>query len=191
MREAAAEGSARADRMMRDMPHDTGQELSERTVDERTLEGGMAHAGPDHELAVGCRHASQRFDAVDVDEMRRACQPERHRRHEALPARKHAAIVRRDPRERGDGLIDRLWRVVAELRGFHRLLVAWIERSEIRVRLVNWDAVPDFADARSGLQPPVVRFHNWDYEFFWNWGTVFPMCKVSLSRTVGRPGSAR
>ena len=56
----------------------------------------MAHAGADDELAVGNRQPVERRDAVDVDEMRRLGEPERHGRHQTLAAGEHAAVVAGD-----------------------------------------------------------------------------------------------
>ena len=52
-------------------------------------------------------------DLVDVDEMRRLGQPERHDRHQALPARQHAAVLRRDFRQNLQRLVERrgTWRM--------------------------------------------------------------------------------
>ena len=70
--------------------------LPERPLAHRLVERRVPHAGADRELAVRDRDPAERRDAVDVDEMRRPRQPERHDRHEALPARQHAAVVGRD-----------------------------------------------------------------------------------------------
>ena len=123
MRHAAAEGAAGADRMMRDAAHDRGEQLAERTVAHRLVERRMAHAGADAELAAVDRDLVQLLDAVDVDEVRRLRQPERHDRHEALPARQHPAVVGRDLRQHRDRFVERLRRVVAKGGGFHRALV--------------------------------------------------------------------
>ena len=56
----------------------------------------------------------ERLDAVDVDEMRRLRQPERHGRNQALAAGEHAAVVRRNLGQNRNRLIDRLRRVIAE-----------------------------------------------------------------------------
>ena len=119
MRDAAAERAARADRMMRDVAHDGGREACR--ADPRTtglIERRMAHAGANRRACRPRPRAGERFDAVDVDEMRGTRQPERHDRHEALAARQHAAILGRDLRERRDRLIDGLGRVIAKGAGF-------------------------------------------------------------------------
>ena len=59
-------------------------------------------------------------DAVDVDEMRRLGEPERHGRHQALAAGQHAAVLGGDFGEQGDRLVDGFRRVIAERRRLHR-----------------------------------------------------------------------
>ena len=93
VRDAAAERAAGADRMMRDVAHHRGEQAAERAVLHRLLERRMAHAGADAELAVLDLEAVELGDAVDVDQMLRPRQPERHGRHQALPAGQHAAVV--------------------------------------------------------------------------------------------------
>ena len=58
-------------------------------------------------------------DLVDVDEMRGLRQPERHDRHQALPARQHAAVLRRDLRQNLQRLVERLRHMADERRGLH------------------------------------------------------------------------
>ncbi len=114
----------------------------------------MPHAGADRELAVRRRDLAQPVDAVDVDQMRRPRQPERHDRHQALAARQHAAIVGRDLRQRRDRLIDRLGRVIAKGGRLHRALTVGLSARE--------------------LLRPII----WDYYYFLDSGTVFRICKV-------------
>ena len=78
---------------MRDVAHHVGEQFAERPVADRPVKRGVAHAGADEELAVGDREAIERGDAVDVDEMRGLGEPERHGRHQALPAGQHAAVL--------------------------------------------------------------------------------------------------
>ena len=139
MRQAAAEGAAGADRVMGDVAHDRREQPAERTIHDRAVERRVAHAGADRELAVRRPRAVELRDAVDVDEMRRPRQPERHDRHEALPAGQHAAVVGRDLRQRRDRLVDRLRRVIPKGGGF------------IGFRLLGRE------------RPP---FHIWDYYYF-------------------------
>ena len=80
----------------------------------------MPHAGADRELAVLDGDPVERRDAVDVDQMGRARQPERHGGDQALPARQHAAVLAARPRaSSGDRLVDGLGRVILKRRGFH------------------------------------------------------------------------
>src|SRR5262249_37073524 len=59
---------------------------------------------------------------IDVDKMRRPCQPERHDRDETLPAGQHAPVLWGDLRQHRDRLGERLRCVIAEGGGFHRPL---------------------------------------------------------------------
>ena len=70
----------------------------------------------------------ERRDAVDIDEMRRLGEPERHGRHQALAAGEHAAVLGGDLGEERDRLVDGFRRVVAERRRFHRAdLLGWFQ----------------------------------------------------------------
>jgi hypothetical protein len=57
--------------------------------------------------------------AVDVDEVRRQREPQRHRRHQALAAGEHAAVLGRDARQGRDRVLDRPRCVILERRRFH------------------------------------------------------------------------
>ncbi len=128
MRQTAAERAAVADRVMRDVPHHVGEQFAERAVANRAVESRMTHAGADGELAARNGDAVERFDPVDVDEVRRLGEPERHRRHETLAAGKDAAIVAGHLRQQGDRLVDGLRRVIAEGRRFHRAgFISWCQ----------------------------------------------------------------
>ncbi len=118
--DAAAEGAARADRMMRDVAHDPCQQAAERSIHHRLVERSVAHAGADREPVAVDRKARERLHPVDVDEMRRPRQTESHDRNETLPAGQHAAILAGDLRQRCDGFLDGSRRVIAKRRGLHR-----------------------------------------------------------------------
>ena len=107
---------------MGDMAHDLAQELAERTVADRPMECRMAHARADDELAAFDRQPVERLDAVDVDEMRRLGEPERHGGHQALAAGEHAAVLRRQFGEHRHRLVDGFRRVIAERRRLHWLV---------------------------------------------------------------------
>lgn len=117
--EAAAERSARADRMVGDVAHHLAQERPGDAWNGRPLERGMAHAGADAHDAVPDRDPRQLGDAVDVDEMGRPREAKRHRGHEALPAGENAAVVRRQLGQERHRLIDGARGVIAEGGGFH------------------------------------------------------------------------
>ena len=59
MRQAAAEGAAGADRIMRDVAHDVGEQLAERAFADRLVKCRMAHAGADRKLAAFDRDAGR------------------------------------------------------------------------------------------------------------------------------------
>ncbi len=119
MGEAAAEGPARADGIMRNMAHDSRQQAPERTFDHRLVKRGVTDAGTDAQLAVLDGKPPERLDPVDIHEMRGTREPKGHDRDEALSPRQHAAIFRRDLGQRLDRLGNGLRRVVAKRRGFH------------------------------------------------------------------------
>ena len=122
VRQAAAERAAVADRIMGDVAHHVGEQLAERALADRAVERGMAHTRADHELAVGDGEPIERIDAVDVDEMSRLGEPERHGRHQALAAGEHASVLRGDFGEQRHRLIDGFRRVITERRRLHRLV---------------------------------------------------------------------
>ena len=68
----------------------------ERIIDHRFVKCGVAHAGADAQRLAVAVDAVELGDLVDVDQMRRLGQPERHDRHQALAAGQHAAVLRRD-----------------------------------------------------------------------------------------------
>ena len=75
MSQAAAKRAAGADRVMRDMACHGCQQPTERTVDHRTVKGGMAHAGANSELVVLDGESREARYVVDVDEVRGQRQP--------------------------------------------------------------------------------------------------------------------
>ena len=103
---------------MGDVMHHVGEEFSERAAADRAMERRVTHAGADDELAVRDRDAIERRDAVDIDEMRRPGEPERHGRHQALAAGEHAPVLGRDLGEQRYGLVDGFRGVVAKHAGF-------------------------------------------------------------------------
>src|SRR5262249_6930585 len=103
----------------RDVAHNLGQQLAERSFANRSMERGVADASADEELAARDGNSVERLDAVDVDEVRRLGQPERHRRNEALPAGQYPAVVGGVFREQRDRFVDCFWRVIAKYRGLH------------------------------------------------------------------------
>ena len=120
MGEAAAKRAAGADRIMRDVPHHEGEQIAQRPGRDRPVERRVTDAGADCERVVLDRESVEPRDLVDVDEMRRACEAKRHGRHQALAARKHAAVLGRDLGENRDRLFEGFGRVIDERRGLHR-----------------------------------------------------------------------
>ena len=52
MRQASAEGPARPDRMVGDMPRHDGEQPAEAAVDGRDMKRGVPHRGADHQGTV-------------------------------------------------------------------------------------------------------------------------------------------
>ena len=109
MHQAAAEGAAGADRVMRDVAHHARQQPSERALGDRPIECRMPHAGPDRELAVLGADMIELRDAVDVDQMGGAGEAKRHGGNQALSARQHPPVRGRDLRQHGHRLGPRSW----------------------------------------------------------------------------------
>ena len=120
MRDAAAEGAARANGIVRDVTHHRGEKPTQRPVRHGMVEGGVAHAGADAKPLALDGEAPQRLDPIDVDQMCRARQAKRHDRHQALAAGEHAPVLARNLGKGLDRLFDRLGRVISERRGLHR-----------------------------------------------------------------------
>src|SRR5262245_11939150 len=99
MRQRTTERAACADRMMADVTHDGRQKLAKRAVADRSVERRMPYQRADAELAKIDLDAFELFDTVDVDQVSRPRQSERHDRDQALPARKHTAVFGRDLRQ--------------------------------------------------------------------------------------------
>ncbi len=104
---------------MRDVARDKSEEFSERIIDDGFVERGMAHACADGQNLSVAGDLVEAGDLVDVHEMRRLGQPERHDRHQALAARQHAAILRRDLGEDFQRFIERARHVADERRWLH------------------------------------------------------------------------
>ncbi len=95
MGEAAAEGTARADRRMGDVARDRGEKRPQRPRRRRAVERRVPHASADGERAVHRPEPVEPGHAIDVDEMRRPGEAERHGRHQALAAGENAPVLRR------------------------------------------------------------------------------------------------
>ena len=107
---------------MADVAGDVGQQRPQAPLDDRAVEGRVAHAGADRKLIPIEDKTIQPFDAVDIDEMGRARQAKGHGRHQALAPGEHAAVVGRYFGEEGHGFVDRFRRVIAERGRLHRRL---------------------------------------------------------------------
>ena len=119
MGDASAKGATGADRPVCDVADDGREQTAKRAILDRPLECGMAHGGTDTEPAILHRNAVQAGHAVDVDQMLRARQPERHGRNETLPAGQHAAVVMGISSEQVQRFRDGLGGVVLERGGLH------------------------------------------------------------------------
>ena len=88
--------------------------------DERfALKRAIARHGADAHHAVDALHARKLAQRVEVDQYRRLHQAEIHRRHQALAAGEEARVLA-VLRLRGERLLDRMGRYVAERGGLHR-----------------------------------------------------------------------
>ena len=105
---------------MRDVAHDGGEQPAHLSVHGRTMERGVADDGADRQRIAVPRQPRELGDPVDVDEMSRPRQPERHDRNEALSARENATVLRAELGEHGGGFRDRSRNVTNERRGLHR-----------------------------------------------------------------------
>src|SRR5262249_37220510 len=127
------------------------------------MKGGMANTRADRNRVGDYRKPVEPRDFVDVDEMRRACQPERHGRYEALAAGEHAAVLGRDFGKHRDCLFERMGRVIGEWRGLHRprLLAISVDASDRcsreSIRCKNSAIVPA---ERAGSGPGRLRVRH-------------------------------
>ena len=119
MRDAAAEGSAHSDRQMRDVVRDRRQQHGERAWRHRLLEHDVTGEGADAKPIAFNGEPAERIDAIDVDEHGRSCQPEIHRRHEALTAGEHPGVPAMLGKER-QRFVERPRCMILEGRWFHR-----------------------------------------------------------------------
>ncbi len=82
------------------------------------LHGPLAGHGPDLEVAVGALGPLEGGDAVEVDEVVEAREPQRQQRDQALAAGERLGVVA-VLGEQPDGVVDAVGRVVLERRGLH------------------------------------------------------------------------
>ena len=120
MRQAAAKRAAHADRIMRDVARDEGQQRAERAVAPpacETRRGARARRSraPCRRLPIRSRPSTSLMSTRCAG----LRQPERHDRHQALPAGQHAAVLRRDLRQNFQRLVERARHMADEGRGFH------------------------------------------------------------------------
>ena len=120
MGDAAAERAAGADRLVGDVLDHLGEQMPERAVHRWAMNSPrVPDAGADAEPAVLHHKPPERRDAVDVDQMARPRQPERHGGHETLAAGQDAAVLGGQLRQQGDGFLDGGGRVIEKWSGFH------------------------------------------------------------------------
>ena len=99
--DAAAERAAGADRVMRDVADDRASRRPSGPSSTGFSNAAWRTPAPMQSLPFSTMQAVEPGHAVDVDQMLRPRQPERHGRHEALPAGQHAAVVVRVLRAAG------------------------------------------------------------------------------------------
>ena len=81
MSDTAAERTARANGIVRDVTHDRGQEAPKRPIHHRLVKSRVADARADGEPVAVNGKPPQRRHAVDVDEVAGAREAECHDRH--------------------------------------------------------------------------------------------------------------
>ena len=93
MSNASAEGSPTPDREMPDVPRNPWQQRAERTIGNGCLKTNVTGKRANEQLATILAHIIERIDAIDVDKVRGAGEPNIHRRHQALPAGKDLSFL--------------------------------------------------------------------------------------------------
>ena len=120
MRQAAAERAPQADRIVRDVLYNSGKHRPERAVLNGTMECGVARSCTDVQDPLADGKHVQPGDGVDVDQMCRTREAENHDRYQALAARQHPAVLRRQLRQQSHRLRQGLRPMVGERCGFHQ-----------------------------------------------------------------------
>ena len=93
MGEAAAEGSPHADRVVADMADHGGEQRAERSVLDRPVEGAMPGERADRQRVGIDGDLFEVGNPVDVDQVGRAGEAERHSRHQALTAGENPRVL--------------------------------------------------------------------------------------------------
>jgi hypothetical protein len=119
MRNAAAEGAAVADRVMRNVTDHLGKERAEGAGANAPLKRRVTNARADDQPAIADGERGELFDVIDINEMGGPGEPEGHGRNQALTAGQHAAVLRTKFSESRQRLGERLRRVIAERGGLH------------------------------------------------------------------------
>src|SRR5262249_40180095 len=107
----------------------------------------------DDKLAAGDRNAVERLDAVDVDEVCRLGEPERHGRNEALAPGEHAAVLGGKFGEQRDRFVDRFRRMITECGGPHCAMDACLPGLSQRLQ----------TNARGGIRCQMTERSNCEY----------------------------
>ena len=118
--DAAADRAAVADLRVAHEPERVPKQRAALGHLRRAFRGALPGEGADAQRAPVVPDVGQRFDPVDVDEIRRPGQPHVHQGDEALPARQHLGVVA-VLGEESRPLIDGPGTVVLERRGLHAL----------------------------------------------------------------------
>ena len=131
MRQTAAERTARADRIMRDVARDKRQQPTCHAAERGPVKRRVTHAGSDRQDASLHLKPIKAFDTVDVDQVRGPRHPECHDRNKALPAGEDTSVKRRKFVQSLHRLLDRPWRVSGKGRGFHRKRSPKLKEGEV------------------------------------------------------------
>src|SRR5262245_29964800 len=119
MRKTSAERSTHSDRIVGNVLRDGSQQSAERIVRYALVKRGMADTSANREkFGIACDPVES-GNVIDVDEMPGLGEPEGHNRNETLPARQHAAILRRDFGQDLDRLVEGFRRMVNKGRRLH------------------------------------------------------------------------
>ena len=132
MRQAPAERAAIADRRVGHQTRDLAEQAPERAAAHHAFNSRVPYRRADMQRCVLHQKAVEFANAIEVDEMARPSQAERHHRNEALPAGDHAAAPSGKLSEHRYSVIHRARRVIVEWRRLHDSRIASTTRPRAR-----------------------------------------------------------